>query len=302
MAKDIRFSVRDGARLHGRIYAVTGTGQKPLLCLSGLAGNGAQFAALARSLSVAGPNGRDVLTMDFRGRGRSRQSVSGQPASLIGDCEDVLDFLTVAGVKSAALLGTGYGGQVAMLVALLRPAAVSAIILNDSGPVLEPSAVVRLIGQLVSQPAPASWPDATRLLKRMYGTHYPQVQDGEWLELAREQFPEVDGRPGAACDRGIADSYSLSRRSAQRVSLWEQFAAVGHIPLLLLLAANSDMLSKETVARMRSMHPAMDVATVTGEGHPPLLRDPPTIKLIADFLQRTLSKSTRQEPELKAVA
>ena len=301
MWQDIRFSARDGTQLYGRRYAAN-SAKRPLLCLGGIVGNSAQFDVLASALANNGAERRSVFTIDCRGRGRSGALRAKQGSPLLTECEDVLDFMTICGLDEAAVLGTGHGGQLAMIMAQLQPRAVGALILNDSAPELEIEGVVRLLGEAASLPVPQTWVDAAGLLQRQFGRRYPKLSAEQWQAVARSSFLDVEGRPARAFDPAIAAAYSLSRGTLARHTLWAQFAALSRVPVLFLRAELSDMVSPQTITRMRGMHPALEVVTVPREGHPALLRDAPSIAAVATFLARNEWQEARSETAFRAVA
>jgi pimeloyl-ACP methyl ester carboxylesterase len=294
MSQDILFSVRDGTRLYARKYSGGRNSRRPLLCLPTLGGNSAQFDPLAQALSQPGPEQRDVYTIDMHGRGRSRDPGRRADTSALADAEDALDFMTLMGLKQAVLLGSGHGGQAAMLMAVLRPGAVSALILNDS--------VARVVGEIVSLPSPSSFADAANMLRQMRGATYPRLGPDDWMALARAQYPDAGGKPGRPYDQSLGRHYSLTGSGDVRQTLWSQFTAVRRMPLMLLRGDLSHMLSEATVARMADLHARLDVFKVPAEGHPPLLRDRASQAAIAQFLARGEYKDQRLEVQLKAVA
>jgi pimeloyl-ACP methyl ester carboxylesterase len=302
MWQDYNFSVRDGTSLYGRRYSSGHSSRRPLLCLSALGGNSAHFDALARSLSAAGPEQRDVYALDFHGRGRSARGGARRDISLLADAEDALDFMTLTGLKQAVLLGSGHGGQVAMVMAVLRPAGFSGLVLNDAAPEFEPAAVARVVGEIASLPLPASFADAAHMLRLMHGATYPRLLAEDWLELAQAQYPDLNGKPGRPYDPALARYYSLTGSGEAQLSLWSQFAALRRLPVLALRGELSHMVADATVARMAELHPRLEVAKVVGEGHPPLLRDRASIGVIGQFLTRGEYRHHRSEPQLKAAA
>ena len=99
------FTAFDGARL---FYAETGDGL-PVLALSGLTRNGGDFDYLAPHLS-----GIRLITMDYRGRGRSEWT-GPETYQIPIEAGDALALLDHLGLKKAAILGTSRGGLVAMV-------------------------------------------------------------------------------------------------------------------------------------------------------------------------------------------
>jgi len=301
MHEDIRFSARDGVRLYARRYRGS-RGRRPVLCLPTLAGNSDEFAALAEAVSRNGPESRTVFTIDGRGRGRS-EAGSGPPrAQILTDCEDALELMTLAGLDDALIVGNGHGGQLAMILALLRPRSVGALVLNDSAPEFEAEGVVRLLSEITNLPLAATWSEAAALLKALHGRRYPRLSDAQWLGLAKSRYTEIGGRPARGFDLRFAASLSLSRGNIHRQSLWPQFAAMARVPMLLLRTEFSDLVSKRTVDRMRDLHPTLEEAKIPAEGHPALLSDPVSIALVAKFLMANEWMDKRSELPLRAVA
>jgi pimeloyl-ACP methyl ester carboxylesterase len=76
--------------------------------------------------------GRDVLTIDFRGWGRSA-ALPG-PYTLRQLADDTLAVIADAGVSDYVLVGHSMGGKVAQLVAATHPAGLRSLILVGPGP------------------------------------------------------------------------------------------------------------------------------------------------------------------------
>jgi len=66
--------------------------------------------------------------------------------------------------------------------------------------------------------------------------------------------------------------------------LWAEFDALGRLPLMVLRGANSDLLSEETVAAMRTRHPSIETVIVPDQGHAPILSGDDLIGRIAKFV------------------
>jgi pimeloyl-ACP methyl ester carboxylesterase len=281
---EIHFTSRDGLRLYARHYRVAGAHRRPLLCLAGLTRNSRDFHDLARALATPDADGRNVYALDYRGRGRSQHDPNWRNYSILIELNDVLDFMIVKGLQHAAVIGTSRGGILAMLMAVIRPASVGAVILNDIGPVIEADGLSRIAAYVGRGPLPADWAEATRMVRDINQRQFPAVPEAQWAELARQYFNDDNGLPSPAYDPALAKALAQMQAIP---GLWPQFAALAKVPMLVLRGEHSDILSAVTLEDMRQRHPRLEAVTVSGEGHAPLLKDARSIRTIAAFLQRT---------------
>jgi pimeloyl-ACP methyl ester carboxylesterase len=286
--RDIRFSARDGLRLYARHYPAPGSTKRPVLCLPGLTRNGRDFHDLATALARHDENRRDVYTLDSRGRGGSEHDRDWNNYSLLVELNDALDFMTMKDLHGAGIVGTSRGGLVAMLMAVLRPCALAAVVLNDVGPVIERDGLARIVAYAGRVPLPANWQEATELVREMNKRQFPAVPAQDWQEHARAWFNEENGLPAPGYDPNIVKAFSVM--DGPMPELWPQFGALVHVPVLAIRGQNSDILSAKTLEEMRTRHPRLETLTVPGQGHPPFLRDAPTIAAVAAFFNRTGEK------------
>jgi pimeloyl-ACP methyl ester carboxylesterase len=296
---DIHYTSRDGLRLYARHYAVEGSARRPVVCLAGLTRNCRDFHELASALAAPNESGRDVYALDSRGRGRSQNDPDWKNYSILVELNDVLDFMTMKGLDRAAVIGTSRGGLIAMLMAVLRPNAMGAAVLNDIGPVLEREGLSRIVAYVGRVPLPANWREATELVTEMNRRQFTAVSPQQWEEFARAVFNDDNGLPAPSYDPELAKAISMM--DGPMPELWPQFAALTHVPLLAIRGENSDILSQKSFAEMRARHPRLTAVTVRGQGHAPLLMDAPTIGAIADFLARTDGEVHAGAPALSAL-
>jgi pimeloyl-ACP methyl ester carboxylesterase len=271
-------------RLYARHYPVPGAQRRPLLCLPGLTRNSCDFHDLACALATPDADGRQVYALDYRGRGRSQHDPNWRNYSILIELNDVLDFMIVKGLQHAAVLGTSRGGILAMLMAVIRPASVGAVILNDIGPVMESEGLARIAAYVGRVPLPADWAEATRMVRDINQRQFPAVAENQWAELAHQYFNDDNGLPSPAYDPALAKALAQMQAIPE---LWPQFQALAKVPTLVLRGEHSDILSTATLEDMRGRHPRLEAITVSGEGHAPLLKDARSIGAVADFLQRT---------------
>jgi hypothetical protein len=185
-----------------------------------------------------------------------------------------------------------------MLMAVLRPNAIGAAVLNDIGPVIEREGLSRIIAYVGRVPLPDDWQEATALVTEMNRRQFTAVSSQQWAQFARAAFNDDNGLPAPSYDPALANAISVM--DGPMPELWPQFTALTHVPLLGIRGENSDILSEETFAQMRVRHPRMTAIAVRGQGHAPLLMDAPTINAVADFLERTDGETHAGMPALSA--
>ena len=108
-----------------------------------LHGNGESWRCFARQVGPFSEAGYRVIALDSRGHGSSgRGTLPMTPQQLAAD---TLDALTLLGIPKAVPVGFSDGGNIALLMGILRPAAVEALV--AAGPNLVPAGA-KLTAQL----------------------------------------------------------------------------------------------------------------------------------------------------------
>lgn len=303
--RDMTFTVRDGLRLYARHYpAAVGPAfvrRRPVVCLPGATQNSQEFDDLAMVLSRAGALARDVYALDYRGRGRSDHDADWRNYTPYFEMLDVLDFLAMARLHDAALVGASRGGIIAMIMGAVRPAAIGAVVLNDIGPVIEPSGWMRQMGRVGRIPTPKSWKEAARFVRELEKDNYPRLTEEQWARLARQRYFEYEGAPAPSYDANISRAFSLGSMARGLPSLWPQFRSLCRVPVLVVRGEISDVLAASTVREMESVHPQLRSLVVPGQGHAPLLNDAPSTTAIEMFLAETDGHRDRDRAALEAV-
>jgi pimeloyl-ACP methyl ester carboxylesterase len=273
-------TAQDGLRLHVRAYGARASAALPVVCLPGLARTAADFESLAATLS----SNRQVLAVDYRGRGRSDYDHNPANYNLQVELADVLGVLTAFGVGPAVFIGTSRGGILTMLLAVARPTAIAGCVLNDIGPVIELGGLMRIKSYVGKLPQPASFREAADVLQQRFGSHFPKWSDADWFAFARRTFKEANGRIVADYDIKLATILDGITPDHPLPPLWKEFDALARLPVMVVRGANSDLLSEATVEAMRARRRSLDVVEVADEGHPPRLTDPQTAGRIAAFV------------------
>jgi len=282
----IRIRSQDGLSLACRCFDAATSERLPLLCLPGLSRNSRDFIALGRFFSRHPGEPRNVIAIDYRGRGFSDSDPNWRNYRPVVEAQDVLTVATALGVERAILVGTSRGGIIAMLIGALRPRLIAGVVLNDVGPVLEGTGLARIKSYLSTRSTVANLDEAATLLRSMSGAQFPGLTHEDWRALAEAYFAETK--------RGLAPQYDPNLRKTaidldvtEKIPvLWSQFMSLARVPILAIRGEHSDILSARTLAEMAERNPGLEQLTVTGQGHAPLLRDEPTLKRIDAFAKR----------------
>jgi pimeloyl-ACP methyl ester carboxylesterase len=275
----------DGLRLHARCFGRPGTAGTPVVCLPGLARTAADFDVLATALSCDGPHPRRVIALDYRGRGLSQYDSNPANYSLPVELADVLAVITALEALPAIFIGTSRGGILTMLLAAVRPTAIAAAILNDIGPVIEPQGLMRIKSYVGKLPQPRNFEEGAEILRRLFHGQFPKLGLEDWLAGARRIFKEENGRMVTAYDPKLATTMEGIDLEKPIPTLWKEFDALANVPLMVVRGENSDILSKKTIADMKTRRAEMQILEVNDQGHAPLLAERETVARIKEFIE-----------------
>lgn len=278
------FSAPDGLRLHGRDYGVRESARMPVVCLPGLARMSSDFHELALHLSGHRHRPRRVLALDYRGRGLSEHDANWRNYDIRVEMQDVLSFITAAGIEDAIFIGTSRGGLITMAIGAARPSIIKGVVLNDVGPAIEAKGLVRIRGYVGKLPVPRDWNEAIFILRRLADSQFPILTDAEWERYARRTWRAENGRFIPWYDVNLMKPLAELDLEKPLPDLWPYFNALNHAPVLALRGAHSDLLSAETLDEMQKRHPNCQGFTVPGQGHAPQLGDTSSLNRIASFI------------------
>lgn len=279
--RDIHFTSADGLALYGRDYPAQ-SDATPLLCLSGLTRNVRDFEPLAQWLGGQ----RRLITMDYRGRGRS--AYAPDPSTYRPDVElaDALRLLDELAIDQVSVVGTSRGGIIAMIMAAQYPQRLKGVLLNDVGPVIEKASLLRIRSYLGKALSFATWDEAADALKKNH-PGFETLSATEWLAYARRVYIEKGGRITNDYDLRLAEAFPTDEQIQQAESpdLWPLFDTLLTLPVTVLRAEHSDLLSDATVAQMKRRHPLLAAHTIKDRGHVPFLDEPDAQAAIKAWLK-----------------
>jgi pimeloyl-ACP methyl ester carboxylesterase len=264
----------NGVKLH---YLDHGTeGKPPLLCVHGLTGNAHNFDALAPRLSSS----YQVMSLDVRGRGDSGWTAGNEytPQNYAADLAGFLDELKI---ERVTLIGTSMGGMISILFAGGYPHRIEKLILNDIGPDIDPAGIAR-IGSYVGE-APAEFNNLQEVAA-YYREHYPPMRNIPEPHLVEQvQWSVKPADHGKLTWKMDPQIRKPMRTAARPLDLWVPFARI-EAPVLVLRGAESDILARRTVERMKSVNRSIEAVEIAGVGHAPTLMEPESLAAIRKFL------------------
>jgi len=275
----LRIGTGDGRRLYVAEYGPTRDERLPLLCLPGLVRSSRDFELFAARLGES----RRVVCPDYRGRGLSEPESDWRRYGPQTDLGDILHIRAARHIDRAVVVGTSYGGLLAMALGAAAPTMLAGVVLNDIGPETAADRYQALLAAIDHDRALDSWdqaPDALRAL--LPGLRF---QSEELFRLAaRHTWREgADGSLHFDWDPGLVRNL---RRAPSPVPLWPLFTSIRHIPALLLRGAHSDILTRACFDRMAAEKPDLARVEVPDTGHAPTLEEPQARDAIDDFLAR----------------
>ncbi len=268
------FESFDGARLH---YEDTGSGAPAVLCLSGLTRNGSDFDYVVPHLG-----GVRLIRMDYRGRGRSDWT-GAESYDVATEARDALALLDHLGLASAAILGTSRGGLIAMTLAAVAKPRLTGVCLVDIGPVIEAEGLRAIAGYVGKNPVQKTFAEAAEMRSSLMAG-FAGVPRERWEEEVRKHYVETPEGLAINYDPALAQAFGGAPQPVP--DMWPLFDALEGLPLAVIRGANSDLLSRATVAEMARRRPDMIAAEVPDRGHVPFLDEPEALAALRDWTGR----------------
>ncbi len=274
-----RFITRDGLSLYFREYGDQASTTTPVLCLAGFTRNAGDFDLVASRLARK----RRVLCPDLRGTGRSDYDPDWHNYRLETYISDITQLISQSNIHKVVVVGTSYGGLLALILGLFMPLSIAGIVLNDVGPEFEHEKLQGVLDYVcVDRPQP-DWESARESIM----THGSSTafQTAELFEtMVRNTFRRgKDGLLHFDWDVSIAKPWIKSKGAF--TDLWPYFRKLHPIPLLAFRGEVSEMFSEESFAQLGREYPGARLVTVSGTGHAPTLAEPECVEALDAFLR-----------------
>jgi pimeloyl-ACP methyl ester carboxylesterase len=249
-----------------------------LVCVHGLTRCARDFDPLAAALA----DRYRVVCPDMPGRGESGWLANPMEYATPTYVNDAVTLVARLGVESVDWVGTSMGGLIGMAFAALEGNPIRRMVLNEAGPVVAATALERIgtyVGKAPDFPSLAAAEQYIRAVSAPFGPH----SDTEWRFLTEHVVRrKPDGGYRVHYDPALAVPFNAAAPHKD-IELWPVWEAI-RCPTLVIRGALSDLLTRETVERMRTSGPRAQAVEIAGVGHAPTLMQPDQIAIVRDFL------------------
>lgn len=268
------------AGLHRIAYLEWGDreNERVLVCVHGLTRCARDFERFAGAMS----DRYRVICPDVVGRGDSEWLADPMLYEFPQYVADMVTLIARLDVESVHWVGTSMGGLIGMFLAAQNGTPVSRLVLNDAGPVVTKASIERIATYLgVAPPLPTI--EAAEQLVRAVSASFGPHTDAEWRFLTEVVVRKnADGSYRFHYDPRIAEPYRKSMPDKD-LELWPHYDTV-KCPTLVLRGEQSDLLTRDTCARMSERGPKAKVVEIPAVGHAPTLMHEDQIRIVREFL------------------
>ena len=294
---------------HRVAYTEWGSPHNPhvVICVHGLTRNSRDFDYIAARLA----SDCRVVCMDVAGRGRSdwlpdksdygfalyQSEAAALLAHVTARSSGVLAWLAslvqhLGRPERIDWVGTSMGGLIGMMLAAKAGSPIGRLVLNDVGPLVPWSGLVRLKNANSGLSAKFKQLKDLEEHLRVACASFGPLSDRKWRHVARHSARRNDdGTYSLAFDPGIVSSIRRGNHGdiefggdfLQGVDLWPVWETI-KCPTLVLRGAESDLLLEATAKQMTERGPRARLVEFPGIGHAPWLMTDDQIGVVRDFL------------------
>jgi pimeloyl-ACP methyl ester carboxylesterase len=182
------------------------------------------------------------------------------------------------------VIGTSLGGILGMGMATAMPTVLSAVVMNDVGPVVETEGLDFIVNYIKEDRPHDDWNAAVVTIKKMLPNLTFQ-DETIWMKMAQNTFQILaDGKLHFDWDINIVKP--LLKPDYHIPDMWPLFRALVSIPTLVLRGSQSDILSPTCFKEMQDVKPDLVAVEIPNAGHVPTLSEPESRAALDDFIDQ----------------
>jgi len=268
--------------LHRMAYHEWGDPGNPkvLICVHGLTRRGSDFNVLAKAMA----KDYRVICPDVVGRGESDWLENPMLYGIPQYVADMVTLIARLGVNQVDWLGTSMGGLIGIFLASQENSPIKKILLNDVGPKIEASALRRL-GDYVGKPMRFKTKQAGLIYLNRICAPFGDFTPEQWMAYNGPHLIKDGGEWILHYDPAIAKPFAavtIATAAMGEMMTWKAYDAIT-AQTLVVRGGQSDLLSKETVAKMCQRNPRARSIEIPGVGHAPAFITPEQVDLAREF-------------------
>lgn len=271
-----RVLARDGLALNALEWPGDES-RTPLLLLTGICRTAWDYEGLAARHAGR----RRIVALDYMGHGESDRApdiARYRPEKAVGD---VLDACAALHLPRAVVVGTSFGGIMAMILSVLRPTLLRGVVLNDIGPVIDPRGLQAVGGFAGHDPGFGTIEEAVAYLRTIMPL-IPLPDEAAWRHFAALTYkPGPDGRLHPRWDIRIQQAMEAGGGD---LNLGPIFRGMRPFPTMLVWGEASEFLAAATVRAMVRDKPDLELVSLPDAGHAPTLNEPGIAEPLDRFL------------------
>jgi len=241
---------------------------KILVCVHGLNRNNRDWDFIA---TQAVKSGYYVICPDIVGRGNSDYLVDYNNYQIPNYIEDIKNLIVQLSLTNVDYVGTSLGGIIGMSIAAHYPRLLRSLVLNDIGAQIEITGLQRIASYSAVAQEFDTFNEAKAGLISTSREFGYAMSDELWSYISLNSYQKNNvGKWVLRRDANIAKALVTSYSDANSL---RDFATWGKVitPTMVIRGEKSDILSQETVEKMKLSQPGLKLIEYPDCGHAPFL-------------------------------
>jgi len=259
------------------------TAKHTVVCVHGLTRLSRDFDPLAEELA----KDYRVICPDVVGRGNSGWLKDHRNYNFLQYCADMNALLARIEVDKVHWVGTSMGGLIGLMLSAVEGTPVRSLILNDVGPELRHSELLRLGGYVGRSTSFESFETLVDYESSTY-SGFGDLTREQWEHMARYSSREQDGQYVLHYDPKLGDAFRSSY-SFMHFNLWKYWNTI-QCPVMTFRGERSSFLTPATVRKMQERGPGTQYVEVPNVGHAPLLWNRSEMQAVKTFIAEAIKK------------